>query len=275
MMLNKPMFDWLTLTTFDEKNALGVKHGLIEERKPAKRLQYKGVEDRNKLFVGHALQNGEDHWMFQASGEMSDYAHVMIIRNFGPYDWNVTRCDLQVTVPMPAGFDSRAMYDALVAWEGDGKPRKPSIVQSGDGNDTVYIGSRTSDRFTRIYVKPLEEGSKALRFEVEYKGEHAHRVYNDCRRAEKKREILAHELWSLPRLPKSTHRAFYRVLGNNLHKPEIKRADGQHTTLEWLTRQVSPTVARMANGHETHWRMREIVLDWCRMCGIDTNQEGV
>lgn len=271
MMLNKAQFDWLTLTTFETKNADGVRALLMgNDWAPEKRLQYKGVSS-GAFFVGYAMQNGKSHFMFQASGERCDDAYTTIIRNYGPYDWNITRCDLQVTIPIPRDYNSRELFDDLRPWNGDGKPRHVSIIQSGDGCDTIYVGHRSSDRFTRIYVKPLDGGLHALRFEVEYKGSHAHRVFNDCREPTRKRAILLHEIKSLPGAENGPLRGFLRVLRGDAHAPQIERVTGQNATLDWLRKQVGPTLARLCSDHDCGHEARKLLESWYNTyCSPDT-----
>ena len=263
MMLNNPMFDWLTLTTFEIDSALKMRYlHAYDSYTPASRLQYKGVQGEG-VFFGEATQGGRQHWMFQASGEMADYVFMGYPRDFGPYDWNVTRCDLQVTIPIPPRFSSRDLYDDLQIWDGPGKPRISQLLQSGDGNDTVYVGSRSSDRFTRIYVKPIDGGLKALRFECEYKGEHAHRVFQDCiAEPRNRRFILGYEVRSLPMLSNSLKTAFLRVLGAESHKPKIDRVTSQSATLDWLRTQVHSTIMRALNDHEIGHEVERLVAYW-------------
>lgn len=271
MMLNAPLFDWLTLTTFEAKNNDAARMLFWDDdNSDAKRLQYKGVS-YGSIFQGAAIQRGKDHYMLQASGETADGVAGAMHQNFGPYDWNVTRCDLQVTIPVPPAYDSRQLYDNLVAWPGPGKPRQISIIQSGDGNDTVYVGSRTSDRFTRIYVKPLDGGLRALRFEVEYKGAHAHRVFNDCRNPYLKGQILAHEVLSLPDAEIPPLRHFLTATGFFAHTPDVERVTGQNATLEWLMEQVGPTLERLCNDHEVGHLARDLLSSWYESnCHPDT-----
>lgn len=69
---------------------------------------------------------------------------------------------------------------ASLASTGDftGTAQKSSVVQSSDGGTTVYVGSRQSERFVRIYDKGIEsgEGGDWVRLEMETKGETAHMV---------------------------------------------------------------------------------------------------
>ena len=54
-----------------------------------------------------------------------------------------------------------------------GSAQKTARMQGGDGGDTIYIGSRTSDRFMRLYDKAAQTGNADIlwsRLEIEYKG---------------------------------------------------------------------------------------------------------
>lgn len=260
-MLNQPMFDWLTLTTFEKRVADGWRHLMGYDGEPQKRLQYEGFTNRNH-FAGVAVQNGKAHYLFQSSGEEANAASMFLHNNFGPYDQTVTRCDLQVTIPRPTDYDSRKLYDHIAAWDAPGRPRQPSIIQSGDGCDTIYVGHRSSDRFTRIYVKALDDGLYALRFEVEYKADHAHRVYNDCRKVANKKAILLHEVESLPDAENCALRHFLRVLGDTVHAPKVERVTGQNATIEWLRKQVAPTIERLCNDHEVGHATKKLLQYW-------------
>lgn len=262
MLVNKPMCDWLTLTTFEERAFYNV-DVQIPKVGEERRLQYKG-HSWEGVFAGSALQGGKKHYMVQSSGEQAHrFLDWVRTNTLSIYDWNVTRIDLQITIDLPEDWNTRKVYDSLVAWDGPGRPRKIAVVMSGDGNDTIYIGSRTSDRFTRLYVKPLDGGHKALRFETEYKGDHAHTVYAACYRDEDAlAPILAQELNDLPAINGTARMLFLKALGVNGHKPAIKRTTGQNSTLDWLRDTVTPSLERLANDHDTHDAIVALVQQW-------------
>lgn len=271
MMLNLAMFDWITITTWTGE-LCGDTH--FQYSKGAqdlneKRLQYKGV-NMGGIFLGEAMQRGRPHYMIQVSGEQAN-EFSRLVSQWSPYDYDVTRCDLQVTIPLPPHFSARDLYHDIETWAGPGIKRRPTIVQSGDGLDTVYIGSRTSDRFTRIYVKEIDGGLRALRFEVEYKAEHARRVLLDCLHSEKKKEqILAYEVNSLPALKFGLKSRFLRVLGDTPHKPEIKRVTDQNNTLDWLRETVTPSIERLSNDHDLWYSLHELVSQWTETVNRNT-----
>lgn len=96
---------------------------------------------------------------------------------------NVTRLDLAVTVKRTPPDDdlARTYWNSLpAARTGAGRPTDYTLLQSRLGGQTLYCGSRASERFGRIYDKYREskghypEGS--WRFEIEYKGQAAKEV---------------------------------------------------------------------------------------------------
>lgn len=268
MILNKAMVDWLTVTSFGDFLGQHVA-SLVEESdeykgrwKREKRLQYEGVS-RDGVFIGDAIQRGKRHWMVQASGEIADWLAPRIHGD----GYNVTRLDLQVTIRKPYTFDSRQCYDRLTGWESGGRQRNVSIVQSGDGYDTIYVGSRSSDRFTRIYIKPTDSLVDCLRFEVEYKADHAKSIFNGLRGGYADiNDILALEVESMPELTGGATAQFLSVLEGKPSKPPIKRVAAQSSTLEWLRKQVTPTIKRLANDHEHGHEMRYLVSLWHDYC---------
>jgi DNA relaxase NicK len=70
---------------------------------------------------------------------------------------------------------ARDCYESLFhVPPGNGRPAKRSLILNSDGGSTLYIGSRVSDRFARLYDKGIEQGTTAAgkwwRLELELKG---------------------------------------------------------------------------------------------------------
>jgi hypothetical protein len=94
-----------------------------------------------------------------------------------------TRIDLAIDA-----VDSRLSLDDLPAayamGEVTGAPRKWSFIHNNQGGRTLCIGSRTSERYMRVYDKASEQRSQDIapptddwiRIELETKGEKAHHV---------------------------------------------------------------------------------------------------
>lgn len=264
MHLNIARCDYLTLTTF--KNGDSFISSIadlypIQYAKEAKRGGYQGHE-WDGLFVGVGKQRRKAHFILRASGEGSD----TVMWRTRDLNCRCTRIDLQVTVWMPEKYEARKLYDILKSsdtiWPG--RRLVPELRESGDGLDTVYIGSRTSDRFARVYIKPDTRGEPAyLRFEMEFKGAMAQAVRNAI--VEKHgtvKHILRSELNRLPYLASRTLRVFERVLGSETYKVKPETVYGQNKTFDWLETQVEPAIFRLLHSHEDSGRMKALLERW-------------
>jgi hypothetical protein len=174
--------------------------------------------------------------------------------------------DIQLTIALPPGYNARILYDMLTdeSAEWGGRAKNVQLVESGDRMDTVYIGSRTSDTWIRIYVKADGDGNPAyLRFEVEYKGDKADAVRSALWDGHHtKRSVLAFELNRLPHAEKWPLSRFRALLGADGARISPKRVDGENSTITWLLRQVEPAVLRLLHDHEHGDRMEHILRRW-------------
>jgi len=93
---------------------------------------------------------------------------------------NTSRIDLQVTLrwPMESHTKLAQHFKAAQRYHRSGKARRRvTLLKSTDRSATIYLGSRASDVFGRIYQKDAESGLdhylNAIRYEIEFKGEAA------------------------------------------------------------------------------------------------------
>jgi hypothetical protein len=85
---------------------------------------------------------------------------------------NISRLDMAKDLTEEP-FDYEAVYQSLKQGNGGGNIRSFSKVESGENGYTIYMGSRQSERFARLYNKAAQSNlPDALwtRFEVETKG---------------------------------------------------------------------------------------------------------
>jgi hypothetical protein len=261
-IVNAPAIDYLTISTFDEKNFnLIVSESSSKETQPddARRMQYHGQYQsmsNGGLFWGTADQKERKHYLIQCSGGYSNRLTNYMMTT-GVEDFNVTRLDIQLTLIKPEWFKSRGLVDSLRLGNWPHRTRTVTAIDGG-GNDTVYIGSRHSDRFIRIYVKDTDY----LRFEVEYKAERANAVYEMLKTYGKERAmlgILHREMISLPTHPIiDGFRSHIHNDGESL-KPEVIRTDSN--TYKWFIHSVVPALQRLLNDHDQSARVRTILLD--------------
>ncbi len=97
---------------------------------------------------------------------------------FGVAAENCTRIDLAVTTTLSERW--KGLAKGYYEWHarGNARPDVPNLgftlIQNTHGGETVYVGSRTSRQFGRIYDKGAEQKKEELtgyqwRYEVEYK----------------------------------------------------------------------------------------------------------
>lgn len=272
-IVERAAIDWLTLGSFHAPDWMVMKMWFDDvvtdrmgEKRKAKRLQYKG-EQSGQVWLGTATQRYKihgkmvtgEHALMQVSGASADALWHTLAETVSPRS-RCTRVDLQVTVPMPNSWHSAGLVSHLqqARW-GRGRPPEVQLIANPGGDDTVYIGARTSDRLIRIYVKERDW----LRFEVQYSGDYAKQVWGKLRKGEGKAAILKAEVLRVP-LPFALSRAFERFLSADpadLPKTVRKNSD----TLAWLYGQVNEVVKRMMLDHDEGEETRQLVRDWCKI----------
>lgn len=116
-----------------------------------------------------AEQQGRRHFMLVVSGRDAHDLFPLL-----PHDllckMVCTRLDLQVTVCLPFAWNENDIWNRVK--DGVGKTKYVNDIEK---TWTVYVGSRRSRLFWRIYTKRYEK--VYLRYEVELKRHHAHTVF--------------------------------------------------------------------------------------------------
>jgi len=108
-------------------------------------------------------------WSGQALATVNPRALLRQVLNVGG---SVRRIDLAFDVAEDVDF--RALYNQLANGEVTTRARQHQIIESNTGT-TIYVGSRTSDRFLRIYDKGAEQRTNDMwtRIELECKSDYA------------------------------------------------------------------------------------------------------
>jgi hypothetical protein len=275
--------DYLRLTSFDTDDrdawrewALHPDTGLPpwDDWKGSRRRQYRGLQ-AGQVFMGHAVQCDRPHFQLDIAGPMADDAW-----HYG-LPGKPTRIDLQVSIPLPAGYSSRDLYDLLDA--GDWRRRRTCrLLQNDDGLDTVYVGSRDSDRLLRIYVKQVTEGPEGrwLRFEAEFKGDAAVAL-QPLLTAENEAydalfaSVLAGELGRLPQPAQDYLTAVRQALGAG-QAFTVPRARGDDASrLRWLRQTVYPVIFEVSRSHEHGYTVLEEILSLLPLGAAPTPAVGI
>jgi DNA relaxase NicK len=275
--------DWMTATLPAEATVSGptyaaamtyleMQHKAGNTAKEAVILGYKGVIC-GKCFVGER----EDGLLLRSTsgGTTGFYEHC-----YHPV-MHVSRLDLQVTVWMTnlVGHIGRiarehaAKHRKLHPKEAK---RKISSVDSEDGGYTLYIGSKSSEHFCRLYDKGAESKEEyyagAWRYEIE--------LHNDAA-TDAARYILENGL-SLEKVVASTVRQYYTARGvyvpwsvtneANALRPKASLETDDSRSLMWLAAQVRPTVARLAARGYTASVLEALGID--SLPGLETSEDG-
>lgn len=190
-------------------------------------------------------------------GQRDQEAIVRISSNLAQRQWrevfelaqNATRLDLQVTIrwAQPASRVLKRNHRAALAHARQFK-RPPTVryIAGNDGGQTVYLGSRQSNKFGRAYDKGVESGlvefENSVRYEVQYQGALA--------------QLVANKLFSLSSpSPAIIGRVAQFFNSRGVPLPGLIE-DGQHEccrkipsdfdrSLLWLRESVSPCIRRL------------------------------
>lgn len=260
--LDKPMFDFITMTTWDYPNYPWVLEAVKKQFGKAddgKFLQYDGqYMAGNSVFVGAGEIDDKFHGIVRVSGYRADKAK-WLLRTTGE-KYRATRVDFQITV----ACDRINMVNVGGIMRSLSR-RKIGLIVSGERDGSIYIGSRKSSKLIRIYIKFLEGGKLALRFEVEYKGKRAEKLgrMTPFTESETRRFIagvLINELESVMFTgihefdePISRMRDICERLSEGFGlSPVIARTESD--TMVWLESQVISAFNRLAFDHDTNMK---------------------
>ena len=249
----KSALDYLRLATWDitaHTNLLSeLLQGSSGKWEHSKWLQYHGWK-RDTFFLGTGYQNKRRHSIVNISGFMAD-RNWSSLRTIDKY--YATRVDLQITIPSPADIFLPTVYGQLRT-----DNIKTSIIQS-ELNDTLYVGSRTSDVFIRLYEKPLEE--MHLRLEFEFKGKVARGVWKALQAKATPDEIFQHYLAKCE-LPNYVKAHYYDVQDGETAfaiRQEIAKTDEKK--LAWL-QSCDTSVRQALYNHNIGNEVQRLVMAW-------------
>lgn len=239
-----PDIDWITLASYNftayTDSVAALRREYPGQWKHAKWLQYQGWR-RDTIFVGKAIQtNDKEHYIIKVSGsDAGRVAEFLRHKELAPFFY-CTRIDLQRTIDPPGWWNVRELHDSLSA-EG----HKVSMIQSDSGN-TLYIGARTSPRFTRFYEKEL--GHTMLRCEIELKSQYARLAWQLYLEMATIADIYGQNLKALP-LPDDIKSDYMPDEASDIDWRYSEEIVTMQKRLKWLETLI-PTFNRMANDHD-------------------------
>jgi len=256
--------DWLTIATWkliDYTRAVSWVRALqLEGWTPHQWLQYKGFKNKHlPIFYGVGEQKRAEHFILKISGNFANQLLPLMLEHEWVNGFYATRIDLERTKKLPEWWKPVELYESL-----KGKSTKAQIIVSETGS-TLYLGNRKSDRFARLYEKEI--GFKALRLEIELKGQHASLAWGTILKGTKVSDLYAAHLEKLPLEPE--HKLSYKPTGSE--KLDISKAIIEHDMekrLNWL-KSCIPTFEMMANDHTIGGLVRDIFYS----LSIDNNKD--
>ena len=184
-----------------------------------------------------------------------------------------SRLDVQLTTPSVVG-DINTQYQELAeaqrAAEAAKGPKGRKLVSISDGQDghTLYIGSRNSERFARVYQKADASGLRYTRLEIETKSSISTGVFNTL---PSDGEGITNHLGGLLRSYVadvartellSNHNSVLDSWSETQTWPSANSAVDINSTLDWWVQGVLPSVKRLAATKEVKERFEATLSDF-------------
>lgn len=254
--------DWLTVTCKDAE----LQRRIYDEAgKVATILKAQGNVQRPWAFKGY---NG---WSIRGLrwGIRDDSSIAMLSGEAAALNWpvmlswatNVTRLDIAVTLDLVEPLEHIASQAyGIITLDGT-RPcpqgsRKYSLVVNSAGGETLYVGSRASDQFGRLYDKGREMSDdqavptgKIWRYEVEFKSNRAGRIAAQLLASAKREQSTATDdigatvhKWYLSR---GIAPIWKDDKGVAYSAETYAKVSDDAITLQWLASGVSPSVRRL------------------------------
>jgi len=222
-------------------------------------LQYTGWR-KEQIFIGHGEQNKKRHTIIQASGSRAEELKHFLFERCE--DWYATRIDYQITIPKPR-LSLEKIHKSL-------GPKVTTLISSEE-NQTLYVGKRTSDIFTRLYEKKLND--MWLRLEFELKGDRAKSAWRAMLHGMSNNQIFQYCL-EKSRLPEAAKKHYRDVSVdiNDVAYREEKTATAEKK-LAWL-QSIDEAVMLAITDHEIGERVSMLVQSWANYAAnIDIMKE--
>lgn len=237
--------DYLTVTTKTQERSANLIHELFALRSPSFWHEERSHPWRFMGYIGRAY-NGvryglrKDEGIAMLSGPMCQALWDKVAPNRD----QCTRIDLAVTIELEVPDKSIASvaYQAAL----DGISQTNSIVTNSHGGQTVYLGSRQSKFFGRIYDKGAEQGTepgKFWRFELECKKPNSEAIVNRLLEADNVGDFIGEYVARWFEARAIVIPWFRSDIDCAIEMGAV--VSSHQKTLEWLRSQVKPALGRL------------------------------
>jgi hypothetical protein len=250
-LLDTLCLDYLTLTSYDtqllEAHARYIVSRIPEHMPTAKnRMQYAGLVC-DGVFYGVGRQHQGLHAILQVPGYRS--WHAALAAQLQPEGVRCSRFDLQITIDAALVPSIERLFDVLNSadtseWNHTGPRPKLQHIRNSDGYDTLYVGTRTSEMFRRIYKKHID-GGDYVRFEVEVKGNLARALWErgDVSDREAQADIFRHQFHALPSPVRGYLYPFLARVGQGSGEfVPVHRGTDEEAAIDWFASGVVPAL---------------------------------
>lgn len=243
MIINTPALDYYRATTGVFNRYYDMVQELVGFEEVDQKWKFQQYEGNRVGAVGHgqAQQGGQDSYIIDIPGETADDMLYQLVYS----DMKPTRIDMQITIARPEYWDTLDFYFQMKLGAWPNVPRQVTARLS-DGADTVYIGSRESDRYIRVYVKERH----FIRFEVEFKKKLAVKAWDTVRKTGRTAiaGILMAEIEKLPKskLLDDCTAQLLRFTGDSVNLAIGRVNATDERKVQWLA-SLLPTIEQMMN----------------------------
>lgn len=260
--LGKFDIDWVTMSTYDRGQGEAMLEDVgsfFDQRR--KVMQYEGITDGAGIFCGVGEQGGFSNWLVQFSGE--DASRWVGWLTGGECDWfdyskwKASRVDIQLTLPMAAGYKLEGWR-----WVAANAGKRRVKHEESISGDTVYLGSKSSRKMARVYVKGWIKSDGAqdsetvqhIRVEFQLRREAAAAVWQSQDWRGAWLDAWEGMLGRVPRVASYNHcicatiGRVFDAFGDGSHATQLEYTkDLQPDTLRWLSTSVDSAIMKQIN----------------------------
>lgn len=245
--------DWITATSDSDDAGLAwylVYKRYVDQTGGPSLIETKGWQDRwysGVIHKGVAWGRSDKYgYIIKAQGPPSD----IILDKVTPRAKRVTRVDLQTTVWLNKPVVGMAMAEYLKVLELD-KSRNVTVLSNSKGGNTLYIGSRSSQQFGRLYDWGHRHGvaqpGEIWRYEIEYKkplSDKIARLVTEYKTLDERTQIITSTVytWFAKR---GVRPVFFNASGAGLVASVGKQITATDRKLEWIRTQVAPNLQKL------------------------------
>lgn len=157
---------------------------------------------------------------------------------------SITRLDLAIDAQNEL-VDYDHIWACLERRQYTGNAQKTARLQGSDGGNTIYIGSRTSERFLRLYDKAIQSGVSDIswaRLELETKGMVARGLANLLSTTENWAGPFVHMVNGMVQVQQCV--SWDRLLPQGVVPVGIPKIEKHSDTEKWIAEQVIAAVAK-------------------------------